>query len=139
MMKKAFTILFMLSFALNAQIKIVGFVEIGYLNEKSSLNAGNSAFQYKTGNAMYSDITIDFSIKRIHFEQQIYNVFSPDNIGFSVMEIIYKSKLYYNYEPFIIGCEHMCLHPIINQHNELPFLTRRGSFNKIFIRFTFNN
>ena len=123
-----------------AQIKIVCDIEAGYLNDKYSLNNDGFFIQYKSGNALYCDIIADFSIKRFHLKQQIYNVFTyEDGHSFSPMEILYKTRFYYRYKSFSGGIEHMCLHPIIKQHNILPLVTRRASYDKIFIKFTFEN
>ncbi len=143
MIKKIILILF-LSIALKAfsiaQIKVKCDVEIGYLNNKYSLNEDGFFVQYKSGDVLYCDIIADFSIKRFHVEQQIFNMFSFDGgHSFKPMEILYKTRLYYKYKSFLGGIEHMCLHPIINQHNTLDLITRRASHDKIFIRFTFEN
>ena len=130
----------MVSFALNAQIKVKCSIEMGYLNESTSLNNDGSFIQYESGNALYCDIIADFSIKRFHLKQQLYNVFCYDgSYSFKPMEILYKTRFYYKYKFFSGGIEHMCLHPIINQHNTLDQITRRASHDKIFLRFTFEN
>jgi len=141
-MKKLFFILTSLIVlqSVNGQIKVRGFVEAGYLNETYALNNEGYVSYYQSGNALYSDITLDFSLKNVHLETQLFNVFDyQDGKAFSVAEIEYKTRLFYKWKFLAIGYEHSCLHPIINQHNELPQITRRGSHDKIFLRFTFNN
>ena len=146
-MKKIFLFIsILISIYTNAQIKVKCDVEIGYLNDKYSLNIVDTypldgfEVQYKSGNVLYCDIIADFSMKRFHIEQQIYNIFSyNDGYSFSPLEILYKTRIYYKYKSFSGGIEHMCLHPIINQHNKIRVITRRGGYDKIFIRFTFEN
>lgn len=130
----------------DAQIKVKCDIEIGYLNENISLNFVKAypldgfELQYNSGHVSYCDLVGEFSFKNIHLEQQIYNVFGHKNgYTFAALEILYKTRLYYKYKAFSGGFEHMCLHPIINQHNEISSITRRGSYDKIFIRFTFSN
>ncbi len=147
-MKKVFLILLLFVFVqgLKAQIKIKGFIETGYLNARSSLNIVDTypldgfQVQYKSGNAFYCDIIADFSIKKFHIEQRLFNMFSyVDGRTFKAMEILYRSRIYYAWEFIQIGYEHMCLHPIINQHNKIDVITRRRGHDKIFIKFTFEN
>ena len=81
MIKKIILILFLSivlkSFSI-AQIKIKSDIEMGYLNDKYSLNNDGFFIQYESGNVLYCDIIADFSIKRFHVKQQIFNMFSFD-------------------------------------------------------------
>ena len=124
---------------INAQLKIKGFIETGYFREGISINNDGVLSDYDNENVLYSDIVFDLSIKNVHLEQQIFNVFDRGKPLFSVISILYKTRAYYKWKSFSLGYEHMCLHPIISQHNELPLSTIRASHNKIFLRFTFEN
>lgn len=135
----------LLCYSVNAQIKIKCDIETGYLNDKYSLNLVDTypldgfEVQYNSGHVLYCDVIADFSIKKFHVEQQIYNVFSYEDYSFSPLEIVYKTRIYYKHKSFSCGYEHMCLHPVINQHNQISVVTRRGSYDKVFVRFTFEN
>ena len=124
-----------------SQIKTNGFIEIGYLDEKISLNEYQYITRLKNENSAYSKFSINFNYKNFSVEQELYNIFIyPGNgISFKPMEIKYRTKIYYKIKMFDLGVEHMCMHPIIAQHNELEQVTRRQSQNKIFLRFNFGN
>lgn len=124
-----------------AQIRVNGYVEIGYITERSALNQIGEVVTLYYPNAGYSDLTLNFSRKGWGVEQQIYNVFghSRGSRTFKPLDILYKTRLKYKWKGISIGYEHMCLHPIINQHNELEIITRRRSHDKLFLRFNFGN
>jgi len=143
----------------NGQIKTSGYIEIGWLSDQSSINethykttgGSNDGFTDISNikrfeniirydkNSFYADIVLLFKFKKIHLEQTLYSSFNYENgCSFKPLEIKYQTRLFYKMKSFKIGYEHMCLHPIINQHNELLKITRRASHDKIFIRYTFN-
>jgi nitrate reductase gamma subunit len=123
----------------NSQIKTNGFIETGYLSGAQSMKYDGIATYEYPENTFYADVNLTFKLKHVYLEQQLFNVFNyKGGKTFSVIEIEYKTRIYYKWKALKIGYEHMCLHPIINQHNEIPKLTRRASHDKIFIRLTFN-
>jgi hypothetical protein len=141
-MKNLTLILFVL-ISLNSisQIKTNGYIEIGYLDEKISLNEAQYITRLKNENSMYSEFLINFNFKNFNLEQELYNIFiyPGEGTSFKPLEIKFRTKLYYKIKMFDIGLEHICMHPIISQHNEIQMVTRRQSQNKIFIRFNFGN
>lgn len=142
-MKKLILILIVLVvFKANAQdnLQVNGFVETGYLKESMVTNENTVLQAVDYPNAFYTDILFDFSIKGFHMEQQIYNIFTYPGSGYTFKphEIRFITRLYYTHKAFTIGVDHMCLHPIIVNHNDDPVVTRRGNHDKIFIRYTFN-
>jgi len=123
-----------------SQIKVQGFAEIGYLDERVSLNKDGYVFNLDNRGSLYSDITLDFSWQKIHLEQQIYNIFKYiDGRSFRPIDVVYRTRVYYKIKFLAIGYDHMSSHPIIAQHNEIEPITRRMSHDKIFIRLTFGN
>lgn len=140
-MKKLFIYLLLLTACKSsyAQIKTSGFVEVGYLNETLALNTNGFVSNYQSGDVLYSNITLNFMLKDINLETELYNVFFyEDGKTFNVSEIKYRTRVYYKFKCLSLGYEHLCLHPIINQHNELSAVTRRTSHDKVFLRYTFN-
>ncbi len=148
---------------LKAQIKVNGYIETGLTGYQYSVNAINQdirmnyvkdgttyvnledadkggIFRLNNTECMYSEIVLNFSYKNIYLEQTLYNIFTYSGNGytFKPLEVLYSTRLYYKYKFLEIGGEHMCSHPIINQHNEIEPVTRRMSHDKLFIRFTFN-
>lgn len=141
-MKKSLLVLFIiLSINSFSQINTNGYVEIGYIDEKISLNENQFITRLKNENCGYSNIVINFEYKGFNLNQELYNIFVyPGNgLSFKPFEIAYKTRLYYRIKKFDFGLEHLCMHPIISQHNELEQITRRQSYNKIFLRFSFGN
>lgn len=149
-----------------AQIKVSGFIETGYLSESYSMNknelriVGNPIMKLIDGKkqlvpdldyvgnitnlrhskCMYSDITLVFNWKWFTLEQEIYDIFSYEGgHTFKPLEIHYTTRIYADYKFIRVGYEHLCLHPIINDLNKFERVSRRSSYDKIFIRFSFNN
>ena len=160
-MKTKIIILFLfINVNLYSQVKVSGYIETGYYGIQNSLNQtyfdinggtndGFTNINYMSRyeniirfdkKNMYADIALKLSYKNIYLEQNLLTSFQyEDGYSFTPLEISYKTRLYYEWKSFIIGIEHMCLHPIINEHNEIEFITRRLSHDKIFLRFNFGN
>ena len=136
-----FILLVLFSIESFSQIKTNGYVEIGWLNERFALNNSGNVDYLLYKNAGYSEIELKFNLKNIYLEQNLYNIFTfPDNgFTFNPKEINYVTRLYYKLKVLDLGVEHACLHPIINQHNDIETITRRQSHDKIFLRFNFGN
>ena len=124
------------------KLEISGFVETGWLNNIWAIQDKSEVHIYAINNpvSMYATVFLKFSYKKvIHYENTIINTFEyTKGRSFSVIDAEFVSKLYYNNGGiFSIGYEHYCLHPLVNQFNELKVLQRRGSGDKIFIKFKF--
>jgi hypothetical protein len=144
----------------NGQIVFDGYVEIGYLNEAYSLSKNsiektqqviksNSEFvQYQTeevnnsicypgSNNLYTEIKIFLNYKRIHFEQNVYNILRYESgRTLTPLEILYESRIFLRFNKIDIGYDHMCSHPIIVNYNNFK-VQRETGHDKIFIRLNF--
>ena len=124
-----------------SQIITSGKVEMGWLQESNSINDSYYVNQVIYKSAGYSDIRLLFCLKKIKLDQQVFTIFGEqqDDLTFKAFEIKYSTRIYYDFGQIKVGGEHMCLHPIINNHNQLEQSTRRVSFNKLFIQLSFGN
>lgn len=130
----------LISLSAFAQIKTKGFVEIGAMQEREALNHSGFVFTMDRPNVAFGTVNLEFVYKKFHFENEIVNILSypDDSYSFGVLEVQYKTKAFYKFsKKFRVGFEHLCIHPIINQHNEIEIVTRRTSYNKVFFRFSF--
>ncbi len=159
-------ILCFFAFQVEGQIKVSGYIRVGYLKESYSLNkyewreVGDPIIRIVDGNeieipniayvgnvtrlenykCMYSDVTLAFNWKWFTLEQKLYDVFTYEGgHTFKPLEIHYTTKFYWKWKFLKIGYEHLCLHPIVNNLTKFEKVSRRSSYDKIYVEFNFNN
>lgn len=128
--------------SLFGQIEFDGSIELGAIDDRLSLMEGNYLRTYKDGIVPYSNVLLEFSIRRLIFEQSIGTTFTyEEGYTFKPLEIKYISSLHYDLDRLSLGASHMCLHPIIDQTQDVYDGAikniRRQSFTKIYLKFYF--
>ena len=160
-------LILLLPYIMYSQLNITGYIETGYLKENLSLNKltiikpGESfpteikglitniegreiisnIISLDYDNYLYSEINIGLNWKWFTLEQKIYDIFCYDGKGYTFrpLEIMYTTTLYWDWKMLRVGYSHMCAHPIGNEHNSSQAITRRSSYDKIYLRITFSN
>jgi len=140
------TILLLISFLTFSQVNISGSVELGGIEDKWSMTEENYLRTYSDSWVAYAEIQFNFEWKNINLEQTLFNTFDgggdfKEDFTFRPLEITYKTKIYYQIKQLSLGMEHLCMHPIINQTNDVYEnsinAVRRQSWNKFFVKYEF--
>lgn len=121
------------------KFRISGEFETGYYNLKSYLIGKDGEINAEYG-PFYSGINIKtLSFNEIHADFKIENIFEKSNVewySFRPLIVNYETNLYVDLwkDKINIGISHGCLHPVVDNRDDLFKTLYRVSFNRIYVK-----
>lgn len=108
-------------------------ISIRYIDDKSFAT-------YKNKYAFYADLMLGYQYKKFYVETKVITTFNHSHSVYFKPELVkYDLRFYYKHKKIKIGYEHSCTHPIYTVKEDLQKAFLRGSYDKIFIKYSFRN
>jgi hypothetical protein len=140
-------IILLLPIGLSAQnLKISGYFDTGWkpsckYRVYNNLDDNNDIVMYEyPSNTIYTDINVKIKLTKWLYAEHflIYNFYHETGKSFTPIDIKSIVRFVFKFKNIELGGEHFCLHPVINNYQNLPGSYLRGSGDKIYIKININ-